>query len=299
VAKTALTIGNFDGVHLGHAAVIHAARRAVEPGGRVIAMTFDPAPAVVFQPQTPRRLLTTMATRIELLQSLGVDEVVVQTIDRAWLGQSPEEFIAGSVLPRGADVLVEGPDFRFGKVRAGDIEVLRDLGRRFGFEVETVPSVLAAISTLEQVPVRSSCIRWLLMQGRVQDAARLLGRAWRMEGTVARGDQRGRTIGCPTANLEPVDLLLPADGVYAGTARCEDGVFPAAVSIGTKPTFEGSPRVFEAHLIGWDGPTDHYGWHLQVDLHRWLRDQVSFESTAALQEQIARDLEAAASVPIA
>jgi len=244
----------------------------------------------------PRLQLTTMATRIALLESLGVDEVVVQPVDRAWLEQSPEAFITGSVLPCGADVVVEGPDFRFGAGRVGDIEMLSELGRRFGFDVEAVPPVSAALCNLEQVPVRSSRIRRLVTRGRVQDAARLLGRSWRMEGTVVRGDQRGRTIGCPTANFGPADVLLPADGVYAGTATCPDGTFPAAISVGTKPTFADAPRVFETHLIGWDGGGVEYGWPLQVDVHRWLRDQIAYESLAALQEQIARDITAATSI---
>lgn len=264
----------------------------------MLAMTFDPPPACVLRPGAPRDQLTTLHRRITLLKSLGVDEVRVQPIDRAWLEQSPEDFIAGSVVPVDARVLVEGPDFRFGKGRAGDIEMLTAAGRVHGFEVELVPTVLGHLSNRERVPVRSSQIRWLLRRGRVADAAGLLGRPWRMEGTVVRGDQRGRQIDCPTANLSGGDLLLPADGVYAGTATCSDGTFPAAISIGTKPTFEGSPRVFEAHLIGWDGPPEQYGWHLQADVHHWLRDQVAFDSPAALRDQIGRDLERAASFGI-
>ncbi|MDP6157926.1 MAG: riboflavin biosynthesis protein RibF [Phycisphaerales bacterium] len=299
MANTALTIGNFDGVHLGHAALILAARQRAGLAGRVLAMTFDPPPAVVLTPGAPRRTLTTLPRRIELLESLGVDEVIVQTIDRDWLEQSAEDFIRGSVLPRGASVIVEGPDFQFGKGRAGNIETLVAAGKSHGFEVECVPTLRASLSNLEQVPVRSSQIRWLLMRGRVADAARLLGRPWRMEGTVNHGDRRGREIGYPTANLSGENLLLPADGVYAGTAICGDGTFPAAVSIGSKPTFDGSLRVFETHLIGWDGPQDQYGWYLKVDLHRWLRDQVAFESPEMLRKQIARDVEAAASIEIA
>jgi riboflavin kinase/FMN adenylyltransferase len=296
MADTALTIGNFDGVHLGHAALVGAARRRVGMEGRVLAMTFDPPPAVVLSPGTARRTLTTLPRRIELLESLGVDQVHVQSIDRAWLEQSAEEFIHGSVLPCRPDVIVEGPDFRFGKDRAGTIACLAAAGATHGFEVECLPAVRASLSNLEQVPVRSSQIRWLLKRGRVADAARLLGRPWRMEGTVVRGDQRGREIGCPTANLEAAAVVLPADGVYAGTAICGDGTFPAAVSIGIKPTFGGATRVFETHLIGWDGPVDQYGWHLQVDLHRWLRDQIAFDSLEALRSQIARDVDAAASI---
>jgi riboflavin kinase/FMN adenylyltransferase len=293
---TALTIGNFDGVHLGHAALIAAARHRVGKTGRVVAMSFDPPPAVVLRPSSPCSRLTTMDRRIELLKACGVDDVIVQAVDHDWLEQSPESFVLSSVVPQRPDVVVEGADFRFGHRRAGDIESLSQFGQLHGFEVETVPAVLGHLSNLESVPVRSSGIRWLLERGRVQDAAKLLGRPWRMEGTVVRGDQRGREIGCPTANLIPDGLILPADGVYGGTTEIDGQFFPVAVSIGTKPTFEGEGRVFEAHVIGWDGQLDYYGWPLAVDLHRWIRGQVKFDSIDRLCEQIAQDIAAAVSV---
>lgn len=293
---TALTIGNFDGVHLGHAALIAAARRCVGPSGRVVAMSFDPPPATVLSPTSPCTRLTTMDRRIELLKACGVDEVIVQRVDRDWLEQSPEAFVLNSVLPQRPDMLVEGADFRFGHRRAGDIEALVQFGQLHGFEIEIVPAVLGHLSNLESVPVRSSGIRWLLERGRVHDATRLLGRPWRMEGIVERGDQRGREIGCPTANLIPDGLLLPADGVYAGATEVDGQSFPVAVSIGEKPTFDGEGRVFEAHIIGWNGPLDHYGWPLAVDLHRWIRGQVKFDSVDQLCNQIAQDIAAAAAV---
>lgn len=292
----ALTIGNFDGVHLGHAALIAAARRRVGKSGRVVAMSFDPPPAVVLRPSSPCTRLTTMDRRIELLKACGVDEVIVQHVDRDWLEQSPEAFVLSSVLPQEVDVVVEGADFRFGHRRAGDIESLRQFGHIHGFEVEAVSTVLGHLSNLESVPVRSSGIRWLLERGRVADAARLLGRPWRMEGTVMRGDQRGREMGCPTANLMPDGLLLPADGVYAGSTIIKSQCFPVAVSVGTNPTFDGDVRVFEAHIIGWDGPLDQYGWPLAVDLHRWIRGQVKFDSMDQLRQQIAQDIDAVSSV---
>jgi riboflavin kinase/FMN adenylyltransferase len=292
--RTAVIIGNFDGVHRGHLALVAAAREQVGDGGRVVALTFDPLPRQIFRPQALPRRLCTPARRRTLLESAGVDHVVEAPIDRAWLRQRPDEFVQNHVLPLQPDTVIEGPDFRFGCERAGDMELLGRLGRELDpsrpFEVHTLAPQVGLLCNLEQVPARSSSIRWLLERGRVQDAAALLGRPCLLEGAVVKGDQRGRTIGCATANLDHGDLLLPADGVYAGVARAPTGQYPAAISIGTKPTFEHAPRVLEAHLIGWDGPLGDYGWHLEVELHRWVRDQVVFDSVETLMKQIDRDI---------
>lgn len=286
---TVLTIGNFDGVHRGHQALLDAARQAAGDGGRVVAMTFDPLPRHVLSATSPG-LLATVARRQALLASYGADEVHVASIDQEWLRQDAEAFIDHVVTQWSPTVLVEGPDFRFGRDRGGDIEVLRAAGQRHGFEVHVIDPVEAPLANQVPVPVRSSQIRWLLEHGRVHDAACLLGRPWRLEGPVVSGDQRGRVLNCPTANLDHGDLLLPADGVYAGLARCPGGVFPAAISVSDKPTFARTPRLLEAHLLGWQGPMDAYGWALEVDLMYWVRDQIRFDDVAALQAQMARDL---------
>ena len=295
--RTAVIIGNFDGVHRGHEALISAARTRVGEAGSVIALTFDPLPRHLFHPHEQPRRLCTPVRRTGLLKQCGVDEVVEKQIDRDWLNQSPDDFIQNHVLPLGPDIVVEGPDFRFGRDRAGNMEVLAQFGRdqlpEHRFEVDVLPPQHASLSNLEAVPARSSTIRWLLERGRVRDAAHVLGRPYLIEGSVITGDQRGRTIGCPTANLDHGDLLLPADGVYAGCARGPHGEFSAAISIGTKPTFNQTPRVLEAHLIDWDGSNDDYGWHLEVELHRWVRDQVAFDSVDALKSQIDLDIAAA------
>ncbi|MDP7070496.1 MAG: riboflavin biosynthesis protein RibF [Phycisphaerales bacterium] len=291
MGRTALTIGNFDGVHLGHAALVEAARRAAGAGGRTIVLTFDPPPVLVLQPEAAPRRLMVPTRRVAALQALGVDEVIVQAIDRDWLMQGPEDFLHESVEPLGPDVVVEGADFRFGLGRTGDIEALTAFGRTRGFHVEVVSDVSAKLTDASSVIVRSSVIRALLERGRVADAAAMLGRPWCLEGQVVPGDARGRVIGCPTANLDHGDLILPADGVYAGMATCPDGTYPAAVSVGTKPTFEGTPRVAEVHLIGWDGPVGVYGWSLEVHLTRWIRDQARFDSVQALKDRIAGDIE--------
>ena len=290
VTGTVLTIGNFDGVHLGHAALLEAARRQATKDGRVVAMTFDPPPAEVLG-AVVNEALTTLDRRCELLELAGADEVHIEQIDAAWLEQDPETFVDGLVAVWSPSVVVEGPDFRFGRQRAGDVDLLRRLGESRGFSVEIVEAVEATMSNLHRMPVRSSSIRWLLRRGRVRDAALLLGRPWRIEGRVVSGDRRGRTLDCPTANLDHGGLLLPMDGVYAGVARCPDGTFPAAVSISDKPTFERTPRLLEAHLIGWNGTVDDYGWYLEVDLVHWMRDQVRFDTAASLQGQLRRDIQ--------
>ncbi len=288
MSSTVLTIGNFDGVHLGHAALLAVARRLATNDGRVVALTFDPFPSEILG-IGGNEPLTTLDRRCELLELAGADDVHIEQIDGAWLQQDPEIFIDQLVAAWSPAALVEGPDFRFGRDRAGDVALLRSLGSTRGFVVETVDAVEAPLSNLHRAPVRSSLIRWLLKRGRVRDAAALLGRPWRIEGTVVSGDRRGRTLACPTANLDHGQLLLPMDGVYAGVARCPEGVFPAAVSVSDKPTFQRTPRLLEAHLIGWDGTLDQYGWYLEVDLLHWVRDQVRFDSPQLLQDQLRRD----------
>ena len=291
LGTTAVLIGNFDGVHLGHAALVGAARKAAGAKGRVVVLTFDPPPVQLLQPGISLRRLMLPERRVITLGELGVDDVVMQPIDRDWLMQSPEAFIRSCVAPLNPDVVVEGHDFRFGLNRSGGITELTAFGDAIGFKVELVDEVSATLADQTKVVVRSSMIRELLAQGRIGDAARLLGRHWCLEGRVVPGDARGREIGCPTANLDHGDLLLPTDGVYAGVATCPAGTYPAAVSIGTKPSFGQTPRVAEVHLIGWDGPVGEYDWWLRVDMDRWIRDQARFDSLDTLKAQIARDIE--------
>ncbi|MCP4759150.1 MAG: riboflavin biosynthesis protein RibF [Planctomycetes bacterium] len=291
MGTTAVIIGNFDGVHLGHAALVGAARKAAGAKGRVVVLTFDPPPVQLLQPGISLRRLMLPERRVITLGELGVDDVVMQPIDRDWLMQSPEAFIRSCVAPLNPDVVVEGHDFRFGLNRSGGITELTAFGDAIGFKVELVDEVSATLADQTKVVVRSSMIRELLAQGRIGDAARLLGRHWCLEGRVVPGDARGREIGCPTANLDHGDLLLPTDGVYAGVATCPAGTYPAAVSIGTKPSFGQTPRVAEVHLIGWDGPVGEYDWWLRVDMDRWIRDQARFDSLDTLKAQIARDIE--------
>ncbi len=289
--RTAVTLGNFDGLHRGHAALIAAARAAVGPEGRVVVLAFDPHPAAVLRPDARPARLTTLETRRRCAIEVGADELLPLEPTRERLGQTPNEFLDDLVREHRPDVIVEGPDFRFGRARAGDVETLRLRGRDLGFDTVVVDPVDVALGNQQLVRVSSTMIRRLVAAGRVGDARRLLGRPYALEGAVVRGEQRGRTIHIPTANLDPGDLLLPADGVYAGVANGPDGrVRPAAISVGRKPTFGEHARLCETHLVDYDGPVDRYEWPMTVRFHHWLRDQVRYDGVDALIDQLQRDI---------
>ena len=290
-----VTPGNYDGVHLGHRSLLAAARtRSAADGGplRVVAMTFDPHPVQFVAPDRAPELLTTLERRVELLQGLGATDVVVRRFDAAFAALSPEQF-AQRVLAceLGARAVVVGADFRFGTGRAGDVNVLRRLGERHGFEVVEVPKVL-----VDDAPVSSSRVRTSLAQGNVELAARMLGRIHDTTRYVVRGDRRGRTIGIPTANLELAGTLTPAQGVYAVVARVlgepatASGVHVGVANLGTRPTVAAG-RSFEVHLLDFD--RDIYDRQLRVGFVRRLRDEQRFPDLAALRAQIARDIAAA------
>jgi riboflavin kinase / FMN adenylyltransferase len=267
----AVAVGTFDGVHVGH--------------GRVLAATVDQAPAltptvVTFWPH-PRTvlgnevgLLTTLERRLELLGDAGIEETLVVEFTPQVAELSPEKFVDEVLRPIGTELVAAGTDFRFGRGRAGELDTLE----RLGLTVERV----------ELVPgVSSTVIRRLLRDGHVDEAASLLGRPAEVEGIVVAGDARGGTLGYPTANLRvPADLLVPAYGIYAGSAAGHR----AAVSIGTNPHYGGHERRVEAFLLDFEG--DLYGERLVVELWQRLRDEQAFESEAELIDQIGRDVEA-------
>jgi riboflavin kinase / FMN adenylyltransferase len=265
-------IGSFDGVHRGHRRVLETARAA---GGRVTVVTFWPHPRLVLGNRV--ELLSTLERRLELLDAAGVDEVLVVEFTPELAARGPAEF-AESLLRRiGANVIAVGENFRFGRAAAGDAALLE----RLGFDVRTVP-------TLEGVS--STHVRALLREGDVVGAARLLGRPPELEGTVVLGDQRGGTLGYPTANLSvPPDLLVPAYGIYAGSALGHN----AAISIGVNPHYGGEERRIEPHLLDFKG--DLYGRRLVVELWRRLRDERAFASEDELVAQITRDVDEARS----
>ena len=293
--STALTIGNFDGVHIGHAALMRRARDLVGPAGQVIVLTFDPHPSSLLRPQSVPSRLTSFETRGELLKFLGADAVERLEPTREFLEQSPRQFIELLVAKYQPEVIVEGPDFCFGKARAGNISLLRQLGATLSFAVDEVPGIEVDLDDQTIVPASSTRARWLIERGRVSDAARVLGRPYQIRGTVVQGDRRGRTIGIPTANIS-TDQLLPADGVYGGRAILDDGrAFIAAISVGSRPTFNGASRRMEVHLLH-TPPNGHriagvpeYGWNLRIDISHWIREDLKFPGIDPLIAQIRRD----------
>jgi riboflavin kinase / FMN adenylyltransferase len=269
-AERAVAIGTFDGVHRGHRRVIDALR---ETGLRSTVLTFEPHPRLVLGYDV--QLLTAFERRLELLRQAGPEEILVVEFTQELSRREPEEFVADYLTAIGAHVVVAGEDFRFGAGRRGDVALLRTLG----LEVRPVP-LLEGIS--------SSRIRELVASGDVGGAAQLLGRPFELEGNVVAGDQRGGTLGFPTANLatEP-HVLVPAYGIYAGEAL----EHRAAVSVGVNPHYGGSERRIEAFLL--DFEDDLYGRRLRVELWQRLRDERAFGSEEELVAQIARDVEAA------
>ncbi len=309
-----LTIGTFDGVHVGHRALLERARKLAAPAGgrasaRVVALAFDPNPLEVLSPAGAPARLTTWAQRDRLLRGAGADEVVRLDPTPALLALSPEGFVDQLESQYRPVAVVEGADFRFGAKRAGDVALLRSLGAARGFSVDVVGQVECALNDHTIAPARSSVIRWLIANGRVSDAARLLGRPYAMAGTVRRGDQRGRTIGYPTVNVES-PCLAPADGVYAGRARLPDGrTLAAAISVGTKPTFGPHARAVEAFVmearVGENGRTPakadlsalpDYGWEMELEFLAFVRDQVRFDTLDELLGQMGRDCAACLSI---
>lgn len=292
-AASVVTPGNHDGVHLGHRALVQAARQLAErhsPRLEVVALTFDPHPLHFVAPERAPALLTSPERRAELLRGAGADRVVVRPFDAAFARLSPEEFV-DDVLRRDlrAQAVVVGNDFRFGAQRAGDVGLLRTLLSSTQGEVVTVPPV-----TLEGEVVSSSHVRAALARGDVGLAARMLTRVHDVTRTVITGAQRGRTIGFPTANLETAGLMTPADGVYAVVARLLDGdptgaLLHGVANLGVRPTV-GAGRSLEVHLLNFAG--DLYGKSLRVGFVARLRAEQKFESLEALRAQIARDVEA-------
>lgn len=289
-AGAAVAIGVFDGLHLGHRAILDTAlARARAAGGRCVVMSFDPHPDVVlargnFHSPPP---LTPLGERRRRLLALGVDAFDVLPFTRELAALEPETFVDRHlVAPHAPFALVVGEGFALGRGRSGTVERLREIGATRGFEVEAVPLV-----ALDGAPVSSTRVRAALAEGRVAEAAGMLGRRYAIAGTVVTGDGRGRELGFPTANLRlDEDRVVPGDGIYAVRARIggESEPRPAAMSIGMRPTFDGQLRTLEVHLLDWSG--DLVGRRLEVEFVAWLRAELRFESAAALVEAMGRDV---------
>jgi riboflavin kinase/FMN adenylyltransferase len=288
-AARAIALGTFDGVHRGHAAVI---RRAVEAAAerdlRSAVVTFAPHPAAVVRPGREPPALSSPARRAALVEELGADELVIIRFDAALARRSPEEFSESVVADAlGARHVVVGENFRFGRGAAGHPAELAAVGERLGFDVETVP-----LLAVDGEPVSSSRIRDAFAAGAVDVAARLLGRPPWVEGAVIAGDRRGRSLGYPTANVAPLPgSALPGRGIYAGRAALRGLERPAAIGVGSNPTFSDDDRRtrIEAYLLDFDA--DIYGSPIRLEFHHRLRDELRFDSADALARQMADDVE--------
>jgi riboflavin kinase/FMN adenylyltransferase len=291
--RAVVAVGNFDGVHRGHQGVIaETAAEARRLGAPLGVLTFEPHPRQVFQPDLPPFRLTPLRIKARVLESLGVDHLYVLHFDWDLAAMSAEDFVR-DILVRdlAARHVVTGWNFRFGNKRRGDATLLRELAGEGGFGVTAVEPVAARDGEV----FSSSRIREALAEGRPEDAARLLGRAWEIEGRVEHGDRRGRTIGFPTANLALGEYLIPALGVYAVRAGVDEGQrtvwMDGVANLGRRPTVDGTRVQLEVHLF--DRKPDLYGAHLRVQLLHFLRGEKKFDGLDALRAQIARDCDEA------
>ncbi len=290
--RRVVAIGTFDGVHLGHQAVVrHALGLAQSRQVASMVMTFEPHPLSVLKPELTPAVLTPQARKTALLGELDVDELLVVPFTRAFSRIRADRFAEMLCAPPiGADCVVVGDGFRFGHGGVGTVDMLRQYGRTRALTVDTPPTVTSA----DGKPISSTRIRRLVAQGRVDEATPLLSRPHRIDGTVTKGDGRGRTLGIPTANLALAPgLAVPANGVYAAIGHLEGDRFAAAVNIGTSPTFtadaQPAPRL-EAHLLDYDGG-DFYGATIGVEFAGRLRDERRFDSVDDLLEQVEADIE--------
>ncbi|MFI9643025.1 bifunctional riboflavin kinase/FAD synthetase [Micromonospora sp. NPDC051925] len=286
--RSVVTIGVFDGVHRGHQATIgHAVARARELGVQSVVVTFDPHPAEVVRPGSHPAVLTEPIRKAELIEALGVDVLCVVPFTADFSRLPAEAFVHDILVEHlHAALVVVGDNFRFGHRAVGNVALLERLGRTFGFEVEDAPLVAAAGTVFSSTYIRS-CVD----SGDVAAAAAVLGRPHRLEGVVVLGDQRGRELGFPTANLlcQP-HAAVPADGVYAGwLVRRGTERLPAAISIGTNPTFAGRERRVEAHVLDFSG--DLYGERVALDFAAHLRGQIRYDAIEPLLAQMAEDVE--------
>jgi len=294
-----LTVGNFDGLHLGHQSIMRTVTsRARTLGGPAAAYTFEPHPRRVLHPEHSPRLLTTLEQKLELFEAAGVDVAIVEPFDREFARLPAERFVRDILYRRiGPSEVYVGYDFRYGRDREGSMNTLTELGPHLGFSVTIIAEV-----KLGDRDVNSTRIRELLAGAQVEEAAVLLGRPYTVRGTVVEGDRRGRTLGFPTLNLAPENEILPARGVYAGHVRFLDEGdpaagerFPVVTNVGKRPTFKhDDPVLAEAHVIDFEG--DVYGRRIELTFEHHLRDEERFPDVSALRAQIARDIVAGRSV---
>lgn len=283
-----LTLGNFDGLHLGHRKIIKkVVRRAGALGLRSALYTFEPHPLKVVAPDKSPPLIMDAKTKARVIKDLGIDDLILARFTKEFAGKHPEDFVREVIVDRlSAREVWVGHDFSFGRGRAGTVGYLSELGERYGFRVFVIPAHKKGGHI-----VSSSRVRMLLLGGRVEEAARLLGKSYSIKGRVVRGKNIGKAIGFPTANIRPTGELVPRNGVYAGYVSLKDKRLPCVINIGVAPTFGAKPRTIEVHIMDFRGNL--YGKEIEVSFVRRLRSERAFRSKEALIERIGKDVERA------
>lgn len=292
--NTIITIGTFDGVHLGHQEIFNVLTNKLKNNGcRSFVITFEPHPRMVIQPNNQLKLLTSFDEKVEILEELGIDNVLVIPFTKEFSQLTPEEFFKKYILEGiGVKKMVIGYDHHFGRGRDGDEQKMREWGISHNFEVQKTEAV-----TINETVVSSSQIRNALNEGKVKEAASMLGRNYSLSGKVVSGDGRGRKLGFPTANLQPVNefKLLPKNGVYAVKTFLENRIFNGVMNIGFRPTFKDSTTALsEVHIL--DFNEDIYGKQIRVQFISRIRDEQKFSSKEALINQIEADKQTAAKI---
>lgn len=287
-ANTVLTVGTFDGVHAGHRAILDTVvRKAKERDARSVLVTFDPHPRDIINPgDAGIKLLTTIQERSEILNELGIDEMIVIPFDRDFSLLSSEEFVRDIIFEKiGVSEFVIGYDHQFGRNREGTIETIENLGQELGFDAYVVSKREIGQQTVSSTAIRSA----ISEEGDVEKAANFLQRPYRLNGTVIHGEKRGKEIGYPTANIKPEhpQKVIPKDGVYAVRVRVMDNWFKGMMNIGTRPTFEDTMRTLEVHLFDFD--ENIYGKEVQVRFFNRIRDEVKFGGINELIAQLKKD----------
>ena len=284
-----VALGNFDGVHLGHQAVINEAGRQARALGALFAvMTFEPHPRLLFQPDAAPFRITPFRVKTRLIEELGADLCLMQHFDAAFAAHSAHDFVAHTLVQHlGIKGVVVGHDYVFGQGRQGNPAFLQTMGRQLGFDVTVLPAVATAAGMVHS----STQVRKELVDGQPAQAAAILGRPWEIEGRVVHGDKRGRTIGFPTANLGLEDFLRPASGVYAVRVMVDGVWLPGVANFGHRPTFDKTDELLEVHILDFSG--DLYGRHLRVQMVDFIRPEQKFAGPEALKDQIMRDVSSA------
>jgi len=281
--QAVLTLGNFDGLHLGHQRIIRKVReRAASLGVSSVVYTFEPHPLKVVAPNKSPALILDIDDKARIIEALGIDYMVIARFTKEFAARHPREFVEAELRPVAADVCV-GHDFSFGKGKTGTADYLKELGEELGFGVHVIPAYKKGGEV-----VSSSRIRRRITEGEVREAAALLGRNFAIKGKVVRGRTIGKEIGFPTANIRTQSEIVPGDGVYAAFAVVGEARHRAVVNIGMAPTFGGKERSIEVHILGFRDNI--YGKRVRVEFVRRLRGEKAFASTEALQRQIRRDI---------